>query len=136
MRPFDAPVIASRKLYVKGRARKATLTIRMPVQVSPGEWWCAFHVTGMGRTRRVIGGDAVQALIIALQALRAYMNETPYRYTWLGEPFDHGIPQMVPWGFGPHWAGHIECAIDRELTKFVQAELRRRRARRRREGKE
>ena len=126
----DTPIIATRELQAEGSGRKRMVTIWQPQRLNELDWVCAYRVTGMRRPKRAIGGDAVQALIDALMGIRSALNETPGRYTWLGgNPGEHGIPQIVPDGFGPRWDAHIERVIDRELTKFVEAELRRRRRR-------
>lgn len=124
------PVIATRELAVEGSRRKRTVTVWQPEQINELDWVCAYRITGMRKVQRAIGGDALQALILALMGIREALNETPGRYTWLGgDPGDHGVPAVVPGGFGPRWDTHIERIIDRELTSFVQAELRRRRRR-------
>lgn len=126
----DAPIIATRELQVEGSGRKRTVTIWQPPRLNDLDWVCAHRVTGMRRPKRAIGGDAVQAPIVALMGIRNALNETPGRYTWLGgNPGEHGMPQIVLGGFVPRWDGRFERVIDRELTTFVQAERRRRRRR-------
>jgi hypothetical protein len=132
----SAPIIATRSLKVAGSRRKAVVTLRMPVQVGEDEWHCAFHVTGMEKVQLGIGADAIQALQIALAGLRLELNREKGRYTWLGgRPGDHGFPQMVLPGLGPAFEDHMEQVIEREIADFVQAERRRRRAKRRQDGK-
>lgn len=131
-RPPDSKIIAQRKLKVAGRRRKAVVTLWQPSQVDEHEWTCALHVTGMRKVMHVVGGDAFQALIIALTGIRRVLDEQDSQFSWLGlDPEDHGFPRIVPHGYGKRWNEHIDGVIGRELTKFVQAELRRRRQERR-----
>jgi hypothetical protein len=134
--PDTAPVIATRTLKAAGSRRKAVVTVRMPVQVGEDEWHCTSQITGMEKAVRGYGVDAVQALQVALVGIRLELNRAKGRYTWIGgKPGDHGFPHLVMHGLGAVFEDRMEQVIEREITDYVRAERRRRRAKRRQDGK-
>ena len=124
----DDAIIATRELCVAGSRRKVVVTLYKPRQLNDLDWVCEWRMTGMRKPRREIGGDSFQALVVAQMGIRQELNSRGISYTHVaGARGEHGFPLIVLDGFGPRWDAHIERVIDRELTKFVQAELRRRR---------
>jgi uncharacterized protein DUF6968 len=100
--------------------------LRTPVQVAESEWCCAFHVTGMRKPARAFGADAFQALTLALEGIRAHLEQSEGRYTWEGgEAGDPGFPQVVPGNFGLKFSTRVAGLIERELRSCVKERKRR-----------
>ena len=137
--------IAERDLVYGPRGRKRIIVrLGMPRKEEPsgtrrkGElpaWLCPFQIWGIGRSRveRALGLDAVQALQIAMQAIRVQLERHANGATWAGgERGDPGFPQVVP-SFGLVFDRRMSRIIAREEKLFVRQVLRKRREARRRE---
>lgn len=127
----DQPVIATRTLKVEGRKRPAVVTFHAPRQTGDEEWACAWRVTGMRKARDAYGVDAVQALSLALQAVRQHLDDSSLRYTWLGlDSGNHGIEQTIFTCYGMDFARRMARMIERETTRYVRRHVLVRRQRR------
>jgi hypothetical protein len=88
----------------------------------------------MRSARNAFGVDSVQALTLALDAVRGALEGAGVRCHWVGgERGDTGFPRYVPTFFGLVLARRINRLIDRELArhgKKLEIEARRRKRRR------
>jgi hypothetical protein len=105
-------VIASREFTLDG-TKKVTVLIGTPqCKPAPVDWVCPYQTVGIGsgRVRCGYGGDAVQALVLALQMVGAELYTCPEyeagRLTWdwgrvkgdLGFPVPDNIRDVLPGG--------------------------------------
>lgn len=125
--PRVAKPIAVRRLAVVGEpGRELIVTIGKP-RPDPkpgGDWMCSFLVEGLPRTRRraAHGVDALQALLMAVEGVRATLDASGLQLAWEGgEPGDTGIPRTVPLFYGLDFAQKIGRHIDREIQEHAQA---------------
>lgn len=127
MRPFGR-VIASRQLSRRGRGSPLTIEIGAPRRRRTGEWECPYRIRGLrsGRTRWVLGEDAVQALELVFQVIRLELEPYGTDLSWTGEPGDIGFHRFFPDACGLAVRRRIGRLIDRELSGEVKRELRRR----------
>ena len=77
-----APVIARCRYVLRrrdGRDRPLDLRIRAPEQIN-GESWCAIEIDWPNHPviRWVVGGDSVQALLLALQVAGEALYDSPW----------------------------------------------------------
>ena len=116
--PPAAP-IASRRLTLLPSGRPVLVELGAPREVRGGAWDCSYHIRGLGRTRtaRARGDDSLQALQLALDAVRRELEPFGARLTWSGEPGETGLAASVPEYFGG--------AFRRRLERMVQLETER-----------
>ncbi len=122
--------IATRCLKVEGRRRPVVVSVYAPRQVGEEEWACGWRVTGMRKRKDAYGIDAIQALTLALQAIRQHLDTAKAKYTWLAEPGNHGFEQTIVTVFGMDHARRMAKLVEHETTQFVRNEVKRRRQRR------
>lgn len=118
-------VVASRR-FQESAGKKRTIIARLgkPRWRAAGEWSCAFHISGAGLmiADRVYGVDALQALLLAAEAVRIHLEQSGITFSWCGgEPGDTGIPRFVPIGFGSEFSRLMDRVVDREIAKFVRS---------------
>ena len=118
-------IVGSRELYTLGtRKQKVTITIGRPMKVKSGDdWACPYHIgsLGMREIRYSYGIDAPQALLLAFQHIRAYLEKSGKRFSWLdGEEGDIGFPRFVPDSFGRGFSRRLDSMIDREIEQFAR----------------
>src|SRR5262245_17079877 len=101
-KPRVANPIAVRRLAVAGEPdRVVVVTIGKP-RPDPdpsGDWMCSFLVEGIPNARRLRahGVDALQALLMAVEGVRAELVASGLTLTWEGgEAGDVGIPRSIP----------------------------------------
>ena len=90
MMPDLHDVIAERELEA-GDGRPGGVTVRLgrPAPDPEGDWSCPFQVVGIDGRAEVYaayGVDALQALVLAIQMIRAQLGSAQARHglTWLG----------------------------------------------------
>ena len=126
-------VIAERRLHVRGAPQRAVVVSLGKPRKSNGteDWECPFRIVGTGI--RVVeygrGIDAFQALTMALEGIRYYLDRSSTPLVW-GDVFDDhsGFQRVIP--LLP------ESAEIRSMERIVDRELRRRLAMRERRHKE
>ena len=71
----ELQAIVTREFSVAGE-RRALLRIGKPAEHPAGDWICPFQVTGLGdeRVYEAAGVDGLQALLMALQMVRAQLE--------------------------------------------------------------
>lgn len=79
---------------------------------------CAFRLSGAIDVQRYARGeDALQALTIAFQGLRKYIDDSGLVLTWGEmETGDHGVPLLVLRIFGLQFTRELEAEIDRRMV--------------------
>ena len=112
--------IAERSLTTDD-GRVVTISIHAP-EPEPdtlhGGWRCAFRLSGaINVSRYAYGVDSFQALEIAFQGLRKYIDDSGLVLTWNGmETGDHGVPMLVLHIFGLKFTRELEAEIDRRMA--------------------
>lgn len=120
------PLVAER-LLTRNDGRSVAVRIGKPRKVAPDEWECPYHVSGLGMRRVAVarGIDAVQALILAIESTRIFLEQRIDRLSWpFGEAGDLGFPRLVPSALGISFARRINEMIDREIEQFIEAKKR------------
>lgn len=112
------------------------MTLYAPRRVSKTEWSCGYSINGL--KNRVVddvrGADAMQSLILALEAIRLELDGTRCSFSGGGDE-DTGFPRFVPMYFGPEFSSRINKLIDKQVERFSRAaEARYRRRHRRQNG--
>jgi hypothetical protein len=110
-------IIASRMLKCSDSST-VEVHIHAPVEVAVQEWACKFQVGE--HAQDAFGLDGLQALLMALDGVRAHLSQIPPT-TWQGgEPGDHGVPRMISQAFGLAFSRHMDAIIDKELETLVK----------------
>ena len=116
--PQTAP-IATRRLALIPSGRPVLVELDAPSQRRGGEWVCAYRIRGLGRTRagRSHGADSLQALQLAIEAVRRELEPFGSRLTWSGEAGELGLPALVPDYFGGEFRRRMERLIQLETEQ-------------------
>jgi hypothetical protein len=131
------PVIAERRLHPRGAPRRSVVVAlgRPRKRNGSDEWECPFRIAGAG-IRHVEYGrgiDAFQALTMALEGVRYFLDrsETPLVWDGVSED-DSGFQRVIP--LLPERGGttRLERMVDRELLARMRKLERRHRAAQRR----
>ena len=121
-------LVAERQLQGELPSQIAVLKIGKPRKEPGGDWYCPYRISGIGfqGVRKARGIDALQALLMAIEAVRTILDEHETKWTWEGgEEGESGIPRVVPTFYGKEFARRLGDLIDRELEAFArQAEAR------------
>ena len=102
----EATPIADRQLELSDGNRVEVL-IWAPRKVADGEYHCSFKISGLGdgQTRRGVGVDGMQALVLTLQRIGAYLYTSDKHksgsLTWFGDanlgfPVPEGHEDLIP----------------------------------------
>jgi uncharacterized protein DUF6968 len=125
-----ATAIASRQLTLVPSGRPVHVELDAPVRRRSGGWACAWRIRGIGRARtgRALGEDGLQALQLALTAVRRALEPFAGRLTWTGEPGELGLPEPIPDYFGGAFRRRLERLVqletEREAQRLKEAALR------------
>lgn len=108
--------IATRRLTLVSSGRAVLLEFEAPKPRRGDEWACVYHIRGLGRARtgRALGEDGLQALQLAMMAVRRTLEPFAARLTWTGEPGELGLPEQVPDYFGGEFRRRMEGLVRRE----------------------
>jgi len=130
-RPAFGEVIATRRLKPRGQSGPlVTVSLGTPREASDRTHWeCPLRFSG-GGMRRVEygrGGDAFQALALALEHIRKCLDEMDPPLVWDGVFDDHsGFNRMIPWIPAPRRGQRMSIAAGtRRLERIVDGEVRR-----------
>lgn len=122
-------IIATRRLTLLPGGRPVLVELDAPLPRRSGEWACAYRIRGIGRVRsgRALGEDGVQALQLALAALRQALEPFAAQLTWAGEPGELGLPEAIPDYFGGEFRRRLERLVrletEREAERLKDAAL-------------
>ena len=122
--------IASRQLTLVPSGRPVLIELDAPARRRSGEWACGWRIRGIGRARtgRALGEDGLQALQLALTAVRRALEPFADRLTWTGEPGELGLPEPIPDYFGGEFRRRLERLVhletEREAQRLKEAALR------------
>lgn len=94
------------------------------------DWECPFLIQGLGKStvQRAFGVDALQALILAIQGIRANLDYGGQKLFWLDPKVGTDIPQYVPTTWGRELQDRIAVAIERETVRAWRTTIKSRRA--------
>jgi hypothetical protein len=111
--------IASRQLTLVPSGRPVLLELDAPRQRRTGEWACAYRIRGLGRARagQALGEDGMEAIQLALVAMRRELEPFGPRLTWTGEPGELGLPLLIPDFFGGEVRRRLEGLVQREIER-------------------
>jgi hypothetical protein len=115
---FTSP-IATRHLARTDTGAAVTVELARPRRRRTGEFECPYRVRGLGRTKvgRALGGDSVQALQLAFEAVRLELEPHAAILTWYGACGETGFPQYVPYSFGGRFRKRLETLVNREIER-------------------
>jgi len=124
------PVIAERRLHPRGAPqRTVVVSLGKPRRMKGTEdWECPFRIAGAG-IRRVDHGcgiDAFQALTMALEGIRYFLDRSSTPLVWSGVFEDQtGFQRLIP--LMPEGANtrRMERLIDRETQRWANGLKRR-----------
>jgi hypothetical protein len=113
------PPIAARQLHLVPSGRPVVLEMDPPVQRRADLWICAYRIRGLGRIRtgRVGGTDGIEALLLAVEAMRRELEPFGPRLTWTGEPGELGLPTAVPDFLGADFRRRLERMVKAETER-------------------
>jgi hypothetical protein len=114
--------VATRRLWDR-EGREAFLVRLGRPRRGKVDWECPFWIGSHPRAciQYGYGVDGLQALIQALDGIRASLAERD-RLQWKGgKPGDAGIPRFIPLFFGREFAVRIERFLDDEISRFAKA---------------
>jgi hypothetical protein len=121
--------IAIRRLAVVGEpGHEIVVTVGKPRPdpAQEGVWTCSILIEGLphpARRKRVHGGDALQALQLAINDARLTLDRSGLQLKWDGahEPGDVGIPRLMPAGWTVAFERRIERMVDAEVDRFARS---------------
>lgn len=123
-------LVAERRLQAVGNpTRVVSVQIGRPYKIK-NEWRAPYRVLGIGRARTgfAVGEDAVQALMIVFEAVRADLDREKTALSWLsGEPGDVGFPRLIPTSFGQLFMKECESLMDKQVFRLMEKLRKRRR---------
>ena len=112
--------IAERVL--EGEGRSFCLRLGAPRRTRTGEWECRYEIRGLRPALRsqAFGVDALQALSLALHAVRNELERLCPGATWLDEPAFRGLPLQAPMLLPRKYEKRIEAVIERASNAFAR----------------
>jgi len=104
------------------QGEKITLRISKPKKDRHGDWKCDFQIQGLGddEIKAAHGIDSMQAITVAIQAIRAFLTKSGRELTWEGgEKGDIGMPFEIPAYLPLPQRNRIEQVVKEEIDRFV-----------------
>lgn len=122
---WNEPVLVERK-YRKGPDQIA-ITVRLGFPRSterPNEWACSFQFLGLGDGRIQVarGADGLQALTIAVSAIRQTLDDAGDDATSNEIPYEIVFPKFVPFAHGLDYHKRLCKLLDDEIER-IEKEL-------------
>ena len=113
-------VIATRTFTCADGASTYEVLIARPVEVGRDEWRCDIEIRGPAGAKRtgVFGVDALQALMLSFEIIRAQLGTIEPPLQWLHQPIDLTFPRAIPTMFGEDFYRRIERHIDGAIDEF------------------
>jgi len=114
---------------------RALVQLGEPEQVAKHEWRCPYEIRGAGArgVKYAYGVDALQALSLAFQGIRALVDSLPHDLDWMGEPIELAFPRMIPYFGSNKFTRRLQKMVDQELAanlKLQEERYQRRHAKR------
>lgn len=121
--PGIGVVVATRRVRLGAKKKPVIVKIGKPRKAGREEWRCPYSIKGLGTgsIQYASGADAVQALLMCIEAVRTRLESCGREITWeSGEPGDTGFPRLVPTLYGQRFYKRLERLIDREIQQFAR----------------
>jgi hypothetical protein len=99
------------------------VAIGTPEKRNESEFACPFQVIGLENSelQYAYGLDCFQALILAMEGIRANLEKSGRSLTWIGgQKGDHGFPRFVPSYYGLGFSRHLDELIEGEIGRFAE----------------
>jgi hypothetical protein len=111
--------IAVRQLHLVPSGRPVVLELDAPALRRADSWVCAYRIRGLGRVRagRVGGADGLEALLLAVDAVRRELEPFGPRLRWTGEPGELGLPTAVPDFLGAEFRRRVALMVRAETER-------------------
>lgn len=127
-------IVAERTLTLVGRTSAQVRVIigRPRKDRGSSDYFCPYRLEGIGdgQPQRAWGVDSVQALQLAMQAIRARLEPHTDELEWLGgRGGSLGFPKVIPDVFGPKLTHRLEKMVEREMDRYARTLERRSRSR-------
>jgi hypothetical protein len=129
MRPFGT-VLAERRLVEQDSGRIVRVALGAPRRGPGGPAWeCPFRIRGAGVSRVEFGygEDSMQALMTALDGIRALLDESGLALGWKLGPGrqdvwdgETGFTRSIPIALGPTIRRRLERLVEVQLQREVQ----------------
>ena len=116
--------IATRTLSDPETGSVVKVSLSSPQLGADGVWECMYRIEEVGERHdgKGYGEDGCQALSLALEKIRVFLDSRPRSLSWNGmEPGltgFHRVPTSI--GFGIGFVRRLEALIDREVEQFAQ----------------
>ena len=113
------PLIAARELHLVPSGRPVLVEVDAPERRRGETWTCTYRVRGLGRARagRATGRDGIEALLLAVDAVRRELEPFGGRLSWTGEPGELGLPAPVPDFLGSAFRQRVEHMVRAETER-------------------
>lgn len=115
-------IIAERTLTLAGSKVRVHVRLGRPKKDRiGGDHTCPFIIEGLGEStvQQASGVDSMQALQLAMQAIRKALLPHSKRLRWVGgQAGDVGFPMAIPEIFGAKFSQQLEGMVLRETDRF------------------
>lgn len=115
--------LGERILEEPATGQKILVALDAPQLGADGVWECSYEIRvedAAPNVRRAYGEDALQALSLALEAIRIDLRDSGRQLSWLGnEPGLTGF-HRVTYALGLQLVERLESMIDAETEKYAQ----------------
>lgn len=128
--PRFGTILAERRLVDQASGAVVRVSLGAPRPGRDGaDWECPFRIRGAGVSRLEFGYgvDSMQALTVALDGIRALLDESGLALGWKVGPGRHdifseetGFARQIPIGFGAAFRRRLERLLDRELQRNLE----------------
>jgi hypothetical protein len=131
-------IIAERRLHIHGApARTVVVSLGEPRKMrGSSDYQCPFRIEGAGirQLERGCGIDAFQAITMALEGIRYFVDRSPEPLVWGGVVENHsGFQRIIPLVPYRGETRRLERMVDQELRRRLKR-LEQRHAKKRRSG--
>lgn len=112
-------IIATRTFSSTENGTQYEVLIAKPVQVDREEWRCDVEIRGPHGAKKgsIYGIDALQALMLSFENVRAQLNNIKPPVFWLDLPVDLAFPRTIPNMLGDDFYRRVEAYIDAEIDR-------------------
>jgi hypothetical protein len=115
-------ILAERTLTLAGSKKRVHVRLGRPKKDRlGGDYTCPFIIKGLGKSavQQASGIDSMQALQLAMQAVRKALLPYAKQLRWVGsEAGSLGFPMAIPEIFGVKFSQRLEGIVQRETDRF------------------